>query len=72
VYACIADHLGFVAKPAYGQSRAGDIKHSLADITRATKELGYQPKVHFHDGLRKTVDWYLAEKEKAAVAEVHA
>jgi nucleoside-diphosphate-sugar epimerase len=67
VYAAIADALGFTGKPNYGPERAGDIKHSLADITRATKELGYLPKAQFHEGLRKTVAWYVAEREKAAV-----
>ena len=42
VYAAIAEQLGFTAKPIYGPDRPGDIKHSLADITRATTELGYQ------------------------------
>jgi nucleoside-diphosphate-sugar epimerase len=64
VYAAIAEHLGFTAKPNYGPEREGDIKHSLADITRATTELGYQPKAHFHEGLKKTVAWYLEEREK--------
>ncbi len=64
VYATIAEHLGFKAKPTYGPERPGDIKHSLADITRATAELGYQPKAHFQEGLKKTVAWYLEEKEK--------
>ena len=68
VYAAIADQLGFTGKPIYGPSRAGDIRHSLADIDRAAKELGYQPKAHFHEGLRKTVAWYLAEKEKKVAA----
>lgn len=68
VYAAIAGQLGFSAKPSYGPTREGDIKHSLADISRAVKELGYQPKVQFLDGLRKTVDWYLAEKEKTPLA----
>ena len=68
VYAAIAGQLGFRTEPNYGPERAGDIKHSLADITRATTELGYQPKAHFHEGLQKTVDWYLAEHEKKAVA----
>jgi nucleoside-diphosphate-sugar epimerase len=67
VYAAIADQIGFKAPPKYGPPREGDIKHSLADITRATKELGYEPKAHFHDGLRKTVAWYLAENEKKTV-----
>jgi nucleoside-diphosphate-sugar epimerase len=64
VYATIAEHLGFTAKPAYGPPREGDIQHSLADISRATKELGYVPKAHFHEGLKKTVAWYLEEKQK--------
>jgi nucleoside-diphosphate-sugar epimerase len=64
VYDTIAGQLGFTAKPNYGAPREGDIKHSLADITRATKELGYQPKAHFHEGLQKTVAWYISEKEK--------
>ena len=64
VYDAIAEQLGFAARPIYGPERAGDIKHSLADITRATTELGYQPKAHFQEGLRKTVAWYLEEKEK--------
>jgi UDP-glucose 4-epimerase len=66
VYAAIAGQLGFTAKPIYGPEREGDIKHSLADISRATAELGYQPKAHFHEGLQKTVAWYL-EKEKTRV-----
>lgn len=69
VYAAIADQIGFSSKPNYGPPREGDIKHSLADISRATKELGYQPKAQFHEGLRKTVAWYLEEKaKKQAVA----
>src|SRR6201996_9392924 len=64
VYAAIAGQIGFTAKPIYGQPREGDIKHSPADISRASKELGYEPKAHFHDGLKKTVDWYLEEREK--------
>ena len=62
VYATIAEHLGFTAKPIYGPEREGDIQHSLADITRASKELGYRPRAHFHEGLKKTVAWYLEEK----------
>jgi UDP-glucose 4-epimerase len=68
VYTVIADLLGFTGKPVYGFPRAGDIRHSLADISRATKELGYQPKAHLHDGLQKTVAWYLAERERKEAA----
>lgn len=68
LYAVIAGQLGFAGKPNYGPQREGDIKHSLANIDRAVNELGYQPTVSFQDGLRKTVAWYLAEREKAPVA----
>jgi UDP-glucose 4-epimerase len=44
--------------PAYKEYREGDIKDSLADITRARHALGYEPKVDFRDGLRRTVEWY--------------
>ena len=48
----------YAGKPKYGPERAGDIQHSLADITRAEANLGFQPTVDFEQGLRRTVDWY--------------
>ena len=47
-------------KPAYGPERAGDVKHSQADLTKARDLLGYRPIVEFRDGLRETVEWYRA------------
>ena len=44
--------------PIYAEARAGDIKHSQADITRAREHLGYEPKVNFEEGLRRTIEWY--------------
>jgi nucleoside-diphosphate-sugar epimerase len=44
--------------PIYGEPRAGDIKHSQADITRAKEHLGYAPKFSFEEGLRYTIEWY--------------
>jgi nucleoside-diphosphate-sugar epimerase len=43
--------------PEYRPSRAGDVKHSLADITRAREFLGYEPQVDLRTGLQKTIDW---------------
>jgi nucleoside-diphosphate-sugar epimerase len=48
----------FTGQPNYGPERGGDIKHSLADISKAEAGLGYKPKVDFEEGLRRTVDWY--------------
>lgn len=44
----------------YTAPRAGDIKHSLADISRAKELLGYKPHVNFEQGLRMAIDWYKA------------
>jgi len=44
--------------PKYGPEREGDIKHSLADISKAEAGLGYKPLVDFEEGLRRTVEWY--------------
>ena len=48
-------------QPQYGPERGGDIKHSLADISKAEAGLGYKPKVDFEEGLRRTVEWYRAK-----------
>ena len=49
---------GFAGEPEYAPERAGDIKHSLADISLAQKHLGYEPAVDLEEGLRRTVEWY--------------
>ena len=42
----------------YGGERGGDIKHSLADISKAAAGIGYKPIVNFEEGLARTVAWY--------------
>jgi len=64
VYEGIASALGFKQPPLYGPERVGDVKHSLASIERAQKELGYVPKADFYEGLEKTVAWYLSQNSK--------
>ena len=44
----------------YQAERAGDVKHSLADIRMANERLGYEPQVFFADGLARSIDWYKA------------
>jgi UDP-glucose 4-epimerase len=48
----------YSGQPKYEAERGGDIKHSLADISKAEAALGYKPKVDFEEGLRRTVEWY--------------
>ncbi len=46
-------------KPVYRDFRAGDVRHSLADITKARELLGYDPEFSVAAGLNKASDWYL-------------
>lgn len=57
-YRLLQQLTGYSGSPAYGESRAGDIKHSFADIGAARQMLGYDPAVTFEEGLRRTVDHY--------------
>ena len=50
--------LGYSGEAKYADDRAGDVKHSLADISRAEQLLGYKPTVGFEEGLRRTIEWY--------------
>src|SRR2546428_2719447 len=56
---------GYPENVSYGPERAGDVKHSLADLSRATRHLGYTPKVDFEEGLRRTIDWYRSQERVA-------
>ncbi len=49
--------MGTAITPSYGAARAGDVRDSQADITKAATLLGYAPTVSFDEGLRRTVDW---------------
>ena len=68
LYAGLAKVLNFREKAVYGPTRAGDILHSQADITRAQRELGYAPTVGFRGGLERTVAWYASVAEQMATA----
>lgn len=50
------------AKPDYRDFRAGDVRHSLADITKARELLGYQPQFSVQNGLDRAAQWYLNEQ----------
>jgi nucleoside-diphosphate-sugar epimerase len=50
--------IGSDVQPIYREARAGDVRHSQADISKAQQMLGYQPTVGLEEGLRETVAWY--------------
>ena len=54
-------------KPVHEPERAGDLKHSFADLARSRAVLGYEPIVDFRTGLEQTVRWY---KEVLSTASV--
>lgn len=60
-FALLKNLTAYDGEPIYAGERTGDIKHSLADISRAQAALGYKPSVNFDEGLRRTVDWYHSE-----------
>ena len=49
---------GTAVQPVYRGARPGDIRYSLADLTKARTELKYEPFENFHEGMKKTIDWF--------------
>lgn len=61
IYRVLQDATGYDRDPAYAEARKGDIRHSLADISRLQSALGYQALVSLEEGLLRTVEWYRRE-----------
>jgi UDP-glucose 4-epimerase len=55
--------IGSDADTIYAPARPGDVRHSLADLTRARAELGYEPEVALREGLGRTIDHYREQRE---------
>ena len=53
-----------VEKPIYKDFRAGDMRHSQANISKAKKLLGYTPNYKVKEGIKETVSWYMEEMQK--------
>lgn len=49
---------GLDLDPIYAPARSGDVRHSLADISRATRDLGYVAQVRFEEGLQRTLEFH--------------
>ena len=58
VYYNLTEALGVDIEPNFGPDRAGDIKHSNADISKARQMLGYDPDYSFADGIKLAIEWY--------------
>lgn len=58
IYYMLAKALGKNIEPHFGPDRAGDIKHSNADISKARELLGYDPEYDFDRGLNEAITWY--------------
>ena len=61
VYNCICTALKIDVKPIFGPDRAGDIKHSNADISKAKRLLGYDPEWSFQRGIEEAIRWYVED-----------
>lgn len=58
IYYDLCKALGKEVEPNFGPDRAGDIKHSNADISKARKLLGYDPEYDFAAGIKLAIHWY--------------
>jgi UDP-glucose 4-epimerase len=61
--ASINEILGTSIEPQHVEARAGDVRHSRADVSAAAEALGFRAAVSVDDGLRETVAWYAARRE---------
>jgi UDP-N-acetylglucosamine 4-epimerase len=61
LFEMIKEIAGSDLAPKYGPERKGDVKHSLADISKAKNLLGYDPAVSIRDGLKATFEWYRSQ-----------
>lgn len=64
LYQQLQQRAGSQLEPVYGPERAGDVKHSLADISKAGTLLGYNPAVSIREGLQMTFDWYRSNPDR--------
>ncbi len=58
IYHCLCEVLEIEKEPVFGPERAGDIRHSNADISKAERLLGYHPDYSFADGIKLAAEWY--------------
>jgi nucleoside-diphosphate-sugar epimerase len=72
LYRTLQGLVGTDLEPGYAEPRAGDVRDSQADITRARTLLGYEPIVDLEEGLRRTLEWYREEGLRKAPLQAPA
>jgi len=66
LFRAVQDLTGASVEPVYASERAGDVRDSQADISKARRLLGYEPSVTLEQGLEKTVAWFRSTQSLAA------
>jgi nucleoside-diphosphate-sugar epimerase len=70
--ALLADEVGSELAAVHGPARQGDVRHSLADVSLAERDIGYAPRVALEEGLRLTVAYFVAQKQREDARLRHA
>lgn len=68
----LRDELATDVKPVHAPCRPGDIRHSVADISLARRELGYEPRIRLAEGLKRTVQYFATQEASASEDRRHA
>ncbi len=63
IFKKINNALKYQAEPIYREERVGDVRNSLADISKAKQWLNYNPEVFFEEGIEQTIKWFLENKK---------
>jgi nucleoside-diphosphate-sugar epimerase len=61
VYRAVSDAMGVSVEPTYTDKRAGDVRHTKADISKARDLLGWEPKANWDEAVKATVEWFNTE-----------
>lgn len=61
----LGEIIGIEPQPAFSEPRAGDVRHTRADITAARRDLGHEAVVAFPEGLRQTLEWFTDDSRTA-------
>jgi UDP-glucose 4-epimerase len=70
--AALNELLGTQIQPVHTDPRPGDVRTSLADISRARADLGYLPSINFMEGLRRSVGWYTSLPRSSSAPDEEA